>query len=151
MAIRDATSEGLEQYLKVLSEMVPGGFESAVRQLGVCKPGQKLPKGIKQRKKKQCFKNAMLLAQERGWTYCEGFAHAIIPMHHAWVLDDKGNIVDPTWDEPEKCFYAGIPFDTDKAIGLCLKSGVYGLFYTRTFLPFIKDFEKLKTLTVKKT
>lgn len=146
MAIRDATAEGLENYLKVLSEMVPGGFESAVRQLGVRGQGKKLPKGIRQRKKKQCFMNALLLAEERGWTYCEGFGHAIIPTHHAWVIDDKGNIVDPTWDEPEKCFYAGIQFDTDKAIDLCMKSGVYGLFYTETFLPFIKDIEKLKTL-----
>ncbi len=146
MAIREATSEALEQYLKVLSEMLPGGFESAVRQLGIRKPGQKLPKSIKQGKKKECFKNALLLAEARGWTYCEGFAHAIIPTHHAWVLDDKGNVVDPTWDEPEKCFYAGILFDTDKAIDLCNESGLYGLFYTKTFLPFIKDFEKLKTL-----
>lgn len=46
---------------------------------------------------KNCFDNAYQLAKRRGWRYVEGYATSIIPVHHAWVVDDADRIVEKTW------------------------------------------------------
>jgi len=48
---------------------------------------------------KQCFDNAYRLARRwpKRYRYVEGIACGIIPMHHAWVLNAAGEVVDPTW------------------------------------------------------
>jgi hypothetical protein len=60
-----------------------------------------LPKRYKARPQKQCFKNAFDLAVKTraALMYVEGFAFCYIPTHHAWVVDDQGNVIDPTWAE----------------------------------------------------
>jgi hypothetical protein len=46
----------------------------------------------------QCFENAYRLAtRTSAFHYVEGYAMGIIPMHHAWVIDQDGNAYDPTW------------------------------------------------------
>lgn len=76
-----------------------------------------LPKGVRQRKKKECYFNASQLAFDRDqFTYVEGFAFSkglAFPIQHAWVTDGMGQAIDTTW-EPPSVVYAGIPFKTQQ-------------------------------------
>lgn len=77
------------------------------------------PEGIKSMQMRQCFSNAQkLLFKKPGeYTYVEGYACSgslavQLPMHHAWVVDDEGNVIDPTWDDDQRSAYFGVPFKT---------------------------------------
>lgn len=69
---------------------------------------------------KMCFYNSGRIAQfhHGDWTYCEGYAisptaiecNFPLPMHHAWLIDGDGNIVDPTWEPGGE--YFGLRFST---------------------------------------
>jgi len=78
-----------------------------------------LPKGIPHGDVNNCFKNAFVLAvkNKTRYLYCEGFASSgLIPLIHAWVVDRKGRVIDPTWcpdGTNNKMEYYGIPFDWD--------------------------------------
>lgn len=75
---------------------------------------QPLPSGFKRGVPKECFNNALNIALDDGETvYCEGYAFrpGLIPIHHGWCCDMRGNVIDNTWDEVEKCYYFGIPFN----------------------------------------
>lgn len=63
-------------------------------------------------KMKECFRNAaMLVTENKNYTYCEGFAMgAVIPVLHAWCIDGAGNVIDPTWENGSD--YLGVPFNT---------------------------------------
>lgn len=54
---------------------------------------------------KHCFDNAYKLARRRGLQYVEGYATAIIPVHHAWVIDHEGRIIEKTWPEPGLAYF----------------------------------------------
>lgn len=63
--------------------------------------------------KKLCFKNCTDLAFKYSQlTYVEGYAYASmpIPINHAWLITNDGQVVDPTWDVGSN--YFGIPFKT---------------------------------------
>jgi hypothetical protein len=92
------------------------------RPMGDMKP---FPKNLTKGKKKECFRNAMLLAIEKNWTYCEGYALAVIPTHHAWVLDDDGDVIDPTWDEGVD--YYGVEIPMSYALPKVFGRGYYGI------------------------
>jgi hypothetical protein len=83
-----------------------------------------LPKGVKKGQLGDCFKNAFELAMERGWTYCEGFATAVIPTAHAWVLNG-GGVIDPTWTEGKD--YYGVEIPLQYAIKTVLRREAYGV------------------------
>lgn len=60
---------------------------------------------------KQCFSNAAYFTRKnKGFHYVEGFALSIIPVHHAWVVDDDKRIYEVTWENPGKA-YIGVEFD----------------------------------------
>ena len=63
----------------------------------------------------QCFKNALELAWSSDeYTYCEGFisVHGV-PLQHAWCINNKGKVVDPTIKRPGKDYeYFGVCFKT---------------------------------------
>ena len=48
---------------------------------------------------KQCFDNAYRMARaSRGrLQYAEGYAVSIIPVEHAWLINEAGEVIDPTW------------------------------------------------------
>jgi hypothetical protein len=67
-------------------------------------PYQPLSRGERNRYKprfiKHCFENSYRAAvASRGkLRYVEGFAHSqILPVHHAWNIDEKDRVVDTTW------------------------------------------------------
>jgi hypothetical protein len=74
---------------------------------------------------KQCFYNAYHLASMFDFIYCEGYAAGIIPVHHAWCIDEDGNILDNTWDTGEE--YFGVPFDLKYVNKTILKRKKYGV------------------------
>lgn len=92
--------------------------------------GQPLPKNIQRGTPKQCFANAThLVVAKEGWNYAEGFAmrDGLLPVLHAWAVDDKGGVVDNTFEDPEHCAYVGIVYDRKKYMKHILKKKFYGL------------------------
>lgn len=89
---------------------------------------------------KECFSNSFKLAQDSGLIYCEGLAMipGIIPVHHAWCVDDTGNLFDPTWKSPGS-EYKGIPFDVDYVAEALYNSGIYGIMDNYCFRRFYQD------------
>ena len=63
-------------------------------------PVAPLPEGFRKLPRGMCFQNAAHLAHDNPNTlsYVEGFAHSIIPIHHAWVTNEAGIAIDPTWN-----------------------------------------------------
>ena len=66
-----------------------------------------------------CFFNAQvfLKSERERLTYVEGFggdpATGFVPIHHAWLVDAAGRVVDPTWPDSDLCSYFGVPFNSD--------------------------------------
>lgn len=59
-------------------------------------PGPDTYKG-RRGKQHQCYANAGRLALASDLHYVEGYAlTAGIPIHHGWLEDDAGNVIDPT-------------------------------------------------------
>ena len=84
---------------------------------------------------KQCFMNATHAALEhRDLTYVEGFAYnGLLPIHHAWLVDDNGVVHDPTWAsmqerEGQEDIYIGIPFKTDWLLRHITEKETYGVY-----------------------
>lgn len=48
----------------------------------------------------ECYMNAFNLADYYSgrYVYVEGYASTVFPVEHAWCVDRKGNVIDPTWD-----------------------------------------------------
>lgn len=120
----------LFDYLRTLAQMrhVPTVFRL---HRGVHFQAQPLPSGIEQGPKKQCFQNASMLAFENRskYTYVEGWAFSgLLPVDHAWCVDAEGNVVDPTWDNPQDCAYFGIPLDTNFVFKRVQSSECWGVF-----------------------
>jgi len=69
-----------------------------------------------------CFANALLLmANRKAVFYCEGYAVPMqvgLPMHHAWCVDAKGRVLDPTWEQNSLTskWYYGLTFTRDYAL-----------------------------------
>lgn len=75
---------------------------------------------------KQCYQNAFKLIQDQSsLTYVEGFATAIIPIAHAWCVDSKGVVIDPTWQDGRD--YIGVPLPFNLVMHVTFIRGVYGV------------------------
>jgi len=73
--------------------------EDFVLQHGCFFTPKPLPKNRRPMMLKECFNNAFHVAvcNKSRYRYCEGFAAGVIPVHHAWLIDAEGNVIDPTW------------------------------------------------------
>jgi len=78
------------------------------------------PADVGQGMPKHCYGNAILLAATRSWKYVEGYALAPIlqqgafPVHHAWNVDQQGQLVDSTWRNNGLAYY-GVEFSVERA------------------------------------
>jgi tRNA nucleotidyltransferase (CCA-adding enzyme) len=81
--------------------------------------------------RKECFRNALLAAiSHPELTYVEGYAYTgLIPVHHAWLVDQHGRVHDPTWEGLEgERVYLGVPFSTEYLSKTVLKKRTDTLF-----------------------
>jgi hypothetical protein len=98
---------------------------------------QELPKNFPRMPAKNCYQNAQKLVEEqyrtnyhddKGYTltYVEGYAISVIPLLHAWVIDDKGNVIDPTWEDTSGEYF-GIAIPMDYVYHMNLMRESYGV------------------------
>lgn len=73
-----------------------------------------LPSGIKRGAPKCCYANAMIVGRLLGLKYVEGYAMGVIPLEHAWCIDDRNRIYEVTWQKPGAA-YLGVPFSVERA------------------------------------
>lgn len=80
---------------------------------------------------KHCFRNAALLALgDEDLTYVEGYGTLKtngggVPLEHAWCVDARGRIYDPTWEQCAPCF--GVSFKRDFLRKTLMRTEFYGL------------------------
>ena len=88
---------------KLLAEMsgtpYAGSFYEWVLDHGQAMNGDRVD--IELGEPQDCFRNAGTIALEHGnWRYCEGYAltkTVPIPILHGWLINDEGDLADPTW------------------------------------------------------
>jgi len=125
----DSNKESLNKYLGMVSSLSVRSAEHVVLKHGKYYNPQKLPKGYKMGKQKECFSNAYHMSQKTGMTYVEGFAvpdFIDLPIHHAWVVDKNGNVFDNTWKTPGVVYF-GIPFDDMFVSSVLSETGTFGV------------------------
>jgi hypothetical protein len=64
-----------------------------------------------------CFGNALICSVAYGVPYIEGIGigpRDLVPVHHAWNLDDQGDLADTTWMNTGLA-YLGVEFSTGRA------------------------------------
>lgn len=83
--------------------------------------------------KGNCFMNATHLAiGHYKLTYVEGFGSILggIPILHAWCIDPRGLVVDPTWDD-ESDLYIGVPVAHELLMAEMERTKCYGVLFER--------------------
>ncbi len=83
---------------------------------------------------RQCYRNSFYLMESNPeLTYVEGYCHiGILPIEHAWCVDKKGKVIDPTLvikenDVMNPCGYFGIPFTKEYVYFTALSTKVFGI------------------------
>lgn len=93
-----------------------------------------LPKDVPMGTPKQCYHNAAILSLARDdLTYVEGVARGILPVSHAWCINESNEVVDPTWSYDPTDEYFGIAFNREYLAKRVFK-------FKRT-VPLIDDWE----------
>lgn len=74
-----------------------------------------------------CYQNAFS-NMDLDHCYVEGYAmkQGLIPLAHAWLMDEDGYAIDPTWADGH--YYYGVPFDNDFIMEHADRTGYYGVF-----------------------
>lgn len=127
------------------------GFDDVLSKHGVeFKPPQSVEEnsrlmaeyGIQAGEPKECYEAAgRCFLWDRGGssslTYVEGYATSIIPVQHAWVVTEDGQVIDPAWNGQEiegvgsltpGTSYFGVPLSTEFVRTHILDSGTWGVF-----------------------
>lgn len=77
--------------------------------------------------RQNCFNNSLAYAVVRSdVSYAEGYAiepDLVIPVHHAWLVDSTGRVIDPTWSDTTDHLYFGIAFKRDFVIETMKRNG----------------------------
>lgn len=81
-------------------------------------------------RKKMCYKNSLdiCLLHPHKYRYVEGFAFSdenLPLMEHAWLINEKGDVIDPTWNEGVA--YKGIVFPTEYVLKKVREYESYGI------------------------
>lgn len=78
---------------------------------------------------KRCFDNAVqAVLRHPRWLYAEGYVDVRrmgVPVHHAWVIDERGVALDPTLSDPSFHDYYGVAFPRDLALRMASDAAVY--------------------------
>lgn len=79
---------------------------------------------------KECYRNAYQLMMSNNMTYVEGYCATVIPIEHAWCVNRKGIVVDPTlvMSDYGPNGYFGVAFNRRFVMQTALKSQYYGIF-----------------------
>src|ERR1035437_1419003 len=105
--------------------------EQMILAKGKVMQGQPLPAEVRKMRAKECFMNASHLVMDnhhKGWQYAEGFAmDGLLPVLHAWAVDENAKEIDPTWPTPETTAYLGIVYDWQDYSKLMMKTGMFGV------------------------
>ena len=131
-----ATTAGRSADILSSLPVIEGGCceKSFCQIYGVLKTSSPLPKGLNRGQLGECYLSAGKLALTRPdeFVYCEGWAQSSIgiPLQHAWCLDHRGNVVDPTWPHRQDAQYLGIPIKTTALRDRVLNTQYWG-FFTR--------------------
>lgn len=92
---------------------------------------QKLPAGIEKGRQNECYRNASLLVMDNeDYDFVEGYADTPglpFTFMHAWAVDKQGNVIDNTWENPEKSRYFGVRYNRAKYMKSLYKAKVYGV------------------------
>ena len=124
----------LKEYLSSVSTNFPTQktYEAIVLEHGrkFAPPVTPRPKGIRKGRNRLCFMNAYRLANREDFRYVEGFAISdigiLIPVQHAWVVDNKDNVIETTWKESGLA-YSGIVFDLEFVNRVICETKLYGI------------------------
>jgi len=132
-----SAGSGLTDYLDFVANVSVRSKEAVVLEHGQFFEPQPLPKKYQYGQAKLCFMNAYQLAYRTGLQYAEGFAFPDfleIPIHHAWVVDQDGKVLDNTWKKPGTAYF-GIAFDADFVEKVVVETGEYGVltFHSQVF------------------
>jgi hypothetical protein len=96
-------------------------------------------------KPQECHKNAfdtVMMCPQPELYYCEGFGtytEARMPIYHAWLVNERGEIIDPTWHKPESFIepaYIGVVFDREFVRTVAVETGSYGILENDRFRDF---------------
>lgn len=115
-----------------------------------------LKESYHRRTPKECYANALHLALVHPeYTYVEGYCFqldGLLPIAHAWCVDEHGVVFDPTLKHPESFAYFGVPFKTEFVLDYVQKKGTYGVIddWTRQF-PMLRGIYKTEDFLENKT
>lgn len=135
-------------FLQQIAAMMPNGLEALLLKHGRWFHWDKDRDAKRKRGAiKQCFSNAGSRSLDQpGWYYCEGFAigDAVIPVQHAWLCDDSGEVCDCTWraaGSRNARAYFGCAIKPDSVRKRALESKYWGFFYPAGYRrePFEND------------
>ena len=82
---------------------------------------------------KQCFQNCITALLEHSYlSYCEGYIiddDLPIAILHAWLVNDKFEVIDPTWDDKDSTgrTYFGVAFNDEFVMDFAMKTKHYGI------------------------
>jgi hypothetical protein len=124
-ALRACSQEELVNYLTLITEArgeAPAGYRYNGYEAYVLDRGKVYTRlsltELERMEAGNCFANCWSVATLRAdlFTYCEGWASSVIPIHHAWLIDRAGNVVDPTWGHRQslKMTYYGVTFTANE-------------------------------------
>jgi hypothetical protein len=130
-----ALSQILQSYIDGFGRLgFPALMERFVVRNGSFTTGVALPSDFKKGRMKECFSNAaQLLDNHDGLTYMEGYGMTPgvpLPVHHAWCVNSKGEVIDTTWRDPAQCQYIGVAFTQEELWEQLDLHGVYGILDT---------------------
>jgi len=119
----------MKQNIRLPEEFLYLGIEDFLLKEGY-HMGDRSPRSdkIRRGKMKECFRNAYLLALSRPYmTYCEGYAvgNGLMPVMHAWCIDENGQVVDVTWKDGKD--YFGVPFKISYVSRIIRAKNSYGI------------------------
>lgn len=77
---------------------------------------------------KECYRNAANLVIGSNLTYIEGYVQLLnVPIAHAWCINPKGRVIDPTLDGKFVEGYYGVPIKQTYLTRTMLKTKIFGV------------------------